>query len=104
MSRAHDIESKRRRLSLLVGVGYMIAGVLAGLNADSIWALYAPATAADSMRRTLSTLAVVFPHILVTTGFVLLIAGNRISRRWFVAIGLLPVAYAAVSLIVLSLI
>ena len=104
MSDARAIESNRGRLSLGVGVFYMIAGVVAGLNADSIWALYAPAATADSIRRTFSALAVVFPHVLVTAGFVILIAGKRISARSFVAIGLLPVAYVAVCLIVRSFI
>lgn len=90
----------RRWLSLGIGVFYMIAGAVAGLNADSIWAFYAPAATADSIRRTFSALAVVFPHVLVTTGFVLLIAGKRISAPSFMAIGLLPVAYAAICLIV----
>jgi hypothetical protein len=85
----------RRLWGLVFGVGYMAVGLLAGLNIDTLWDMFAPEGASAGVRHNLSTLAVVFPHTFVVAGLILLMAASRLSKRAFIAVALLPAAYAA---------
>ncbi len=89
-----------RYWSLGFGVVYLAGAVWVGFNLDLVWTFLARDGVSGQARHLVSVLTTVFPHIFAIPGFILLIAGQRLSRSVFAVVAAIPFAGIILGLIV----